>query len=172
MHHTRPWANSHGFWWRDIHPMLRGSKTRAVFSGNPEGYKFKYSYVVQDGIYYIQSSTFPVYSAGGTARAEPSRKAMCKQLDNFQYVKVNGNDIKIRTIVLGATISKGVSIRYWEEVDKIDRSDTWQRKWVNKLKITIFNSLRKIFFVFSIWGGICFLFGVVFILFLKRFKNN
>ena len=172
MHHTRQWANSDGFWWRDIHPALQGSKTRAVFSGNPDGYKFKYSYVVQDGIYYIQSSTFPVYSARSTAKAKPSRKAMCRQLDNFQYVKVDGDDIKIRTIVVGAISSKGVSRRYWDEVDKIDKSITWQRKVVNKLKETMFNRLRSIFLVFTIFGGVCFLFGILFILVLKRFKNK
>jgi len=41
MHNTKQWANSDGFWWRDIHPMLREGKTRAVFSANPDGYKFK-----------------------------------------------------------------------------------------------------------------------------------
>jgi len=171
MHHTNQWANSDGFWWRDIHPMLRGGKTRAVFSANPDGYKFKYSYLVQNGIYYIQSCTFPVFSARSTAKAEPARKAFCKQLDNFQYVKVDGDDIKIRTIVVGATSSKGVSRPYWEEVDKIDEGVTWKRKWFNKLKKTISSSPRRILLVFTVWGGVCFLFGILSILFLIRLKK-
>lgn len=167
MHPTELWANSDGWWWRDIHPMLRGGKTRAVFSGNTDGYRFKYQYVLQDDIYYIQSSTYPLYSAKTTAGKNTPRKAMGKQFDNFQYVKVDGDDVQIRTIVVGATSSNVRSRRYWDKVDAIDNG-TWQRRLVSTLQINWFSSVRKIFFIFSVFGGLCFLFGIILVRFWKR----
>ena len=59
MHHTSYWANKYSSWWEKIHPILRGGKTRAVFTGdNPND--MKYSHEMHDGIHYVENNTFPV----------------------------------------------------------------------------------------------------------------
>ena len=172
MHNTNSWGPADGFWWKDVHPLLVGSKTRAVFSGNPDGYNFKFSYVVQDGIKYIQSNTYPVNSAWHTAKAQPKRKALCKQLDNIQYVKVNGDDVKIKTIVLGATTSDVRSRRFWEKVERIDSGGSAVRRQVEKLKSTLFNTPKRTVIVLSFLIFVGFLGGIVFMLIFQRTNKD
>ncbi len=172
MHNTDSWGPAEGFWWKDTHPLLLGSKTRAVFSGNSDGYKYKFSYVIQDGIYYIQSNTYEVESASHTARVKPSRKALCMQLDNIQYVKVNGNDVKIRTIVVGATSSNVRSRRFWEKVDEIEKGGSPLHRLAVELKSTLFDTPKKIAIIIPLLVCSGFLFGIFFMLLFKRYRNK
>ena len=171
MHHTTPWSESDNAWWKDIHPLIVGGKTRAVFSGDNPSY-MKFAHIEQDEIHYILNNTFPSRSFEVYKKHPEWPTCGQRQLDNIEYVQVNGDKIKYRTYVVGALSKENLSWRYWDEVDKIDKSITWQRKVVNKLKETMFNRLRSIFLVFTIFGGVCFLFGILFILVLKRFKNK
>lgn len=170
MHNTKQWAYSDGFWWRDIHPLLTGGRTRAVFSGNPDGYKFKYAYRICDKIYYIQSCTYPVYSPSSTAKSIPNRKAMAKQLDNIQLVKVDGDDLKIETIPVGALSAKGVNRAYWEKVEEFDKGRRTQITLLSKSKKIIAKNTTKIFafLLISIVGNVFFLVYVTKILFRKK----
>jgi hypothetical protein len=171
MHNTNSWGPAEGFWWKDIHPILRESKTRAVFSANPDYYKYKFSYVIQDGIYYIQSCTFPVGTASQVAKGEASRKALGMQLDNIQYVKVEGDTVKIRTIAVGATSSNARSRRFWEKVDEIDNGGSPLRRVAVKLKSTMFNTPKKILILIPALVSVGFLFGTLFMLMYKRYKK-
>lgn len=157
MHHTQQWADSDGFWWKDIHPLLRGGKTQAVFSANPDGYKFKYSYVVQDDIYYIQSCTFPAGASLGKRIKPLARQNMAKQLDNLQYVKVDGENIKIRTIAVGATTSKGLNRRFWDDAE----SNPSLTKHIADIFHQKFAGPRDLFFGLVITGCFFFLVGLL-----------
>jgi Calcineurin-like phosphoesterase len=169
MHHTSPWSESESFWWDNIHPLLVNGKTRAVFSGdNPSDMKFAHD--KQDGINYFLNNSFPTRTLHSYKRWPNWGPCGSKQVDNIQFVQVNGDKIKYKTHVIGELNTESLSWRYYERIEK--GLSTWQRRLVTKLKAIMFNSLRRIFLVFTIWGGVCFLFGGLLILFLKRFKNN
>ena len=120
MHHTRPWSDPNGFWTKDIHPLLRGGTTRAVFSGNP--ILGKYGYRKKDGIVYIQSSTYPIFQPDWFVwhRDQPGI-SMHKEFDNFVFVQVDGEKVNYRPIVLGGIESLGLSEDYWDQVESLFR---------------------------------------------------
>jgi len=167
MHHTSPWSESESFWWDHVHPLLVKGKTRAIFSGdNPSDMKFAHE--KQDGIHYFLNNTFPTRTLQSYKRWPNWGPCGSKQVDNIQFVKVNGDKIEYKTHVIGELNTESLSWRYYDKVDKYLSS--WQHRIVTKLKAKLFYRLRSIFLVFAIWGTICFLFGILFILFLKRFK--
>lgn len=174
MHHTTPWSESDSIWWRDIHPLLVGGKTRAVLSGDtgylPKGMKF--AHIEQDGIHYILNNTF-VARTIDVFRKRPKRFHWCNsgQLDNIEYIQVEGDTIQFRTYVLGALSKKNLSWRYWEEVAKVYKSYPPLRRLAILLESTKFNSPKKILFVICTLVGIGFLSGISFVLLVKRYKK-
>ena len=160
MHHVYGWREINGYWWKDVHPMLKGGKTRAVFSGTPGNPAYKYDYIEQDNIHYINSCTFPTRSIR-TYRSEKKRgvtdtAALNHQPDNLQFVRVEGDKYKIRTIVVGEWMTPSLSSRFWSEVEK----STGRREGpIHRLYQTI-NKLRRISLGNFIWGGIGFLGGL------------
>ena len=169
MHHTSPWSKSESFWWDHVHPLLVNGKTRAVFSGdNPSDMKF--AHIEQDGIHYLLNNTFPTRTLITYKRWPDWSSCGQRQMDNVQFVQVNGNKVKYKTHVIGELSTESLSWRYYEKVDKYLSS--WQRRIVTKLKAKLFYRLRSIVLVFTVWGGVCFLFGILLTIFFKRFKNQ
>jgi 3',5'-cyclic AMP phosphodiesterase CpdA len=120
MHHVWLWRNPSGFWWKDVHPMLKDGKTRVVFSGTLGNPGFKYDHVEQDNIHYIGSCTFRSETRAfyrslmkpGSTDVNPWQY----QPDNVQFVRVEGGKYTIRTIVVGEWESKNLSSRFWYQV--------------------------------------------------------
>jgi hypothetical protein len=118
MHHVFPYRMPSGFWWRDVHPMLKGGKTRIVFAGTPGNPMYKYDHFEQDNIHYILSCTFPPTSIKRVKeeiiRGDVDHEAMNHQPDNLQFVRVTGNHFTVRTIVVGEWDKKSMlSSRFW-----------------------------------------------------------
>lgn len=157
MHNPEPWARESGFWWKDVHPMLAGGKTRAVIAGSP--WYFKYAYVKKDGIPYILSSCVnppPV----GYLRSNPSPTlwAMYKQPDNIQYVKVEKGNFSIRTIAIGTLSSETLNWRYWNQLD--EKPPHWTRYLGARMRKMIFR-FRNMVILAGIWGAVWLLMGIV-----------
>lgn len=129
-HHTRMWSKTSSPWWKDIHPLLKGGKTRAIITGDPIK---KYMYDNHDGIHYICSSileTPPV----SWLKNNPGTKAgwdVFRQLDNIQHVIVNADDVEYRTIVVGALQNEGLSPSYWESYYS---SLNWKNRMLDTFK--------------------------------------
>jgi hypothetical protein len=116
MHHTSPWSNPSGFWWDDVHPLLRSGRTRAVFTGdNP--HDMKYAHDEHDGIHYFLNNTYPTPAAEHFSTYPQARRGWRKQLDNLMYVRVDGDTITYRPFIVGALTNRGSSWIYWREVD-------------------------------------------------------
>jgi len=116
MHHTSPWSDPSGFWWDDVHPLLRGGRTRAVFTGdNP--HDMKYAHEEHDGIHYFLNNTFPTPTAEYFSKYPWVPPVARKQLDNLMYVRVDGDTITYRPFIVGALTSRGTSWIHWREVD-------------------------------------------------------
>lgn len=117
LHHADPWVEADGFWWKDLHPRIRGSKVRAVFSGSP--WSFKYAHLEEDGIHYILSateSTASVRQLAGETRI--NHLGANRQPDTLQRVRVDGERFDIETIVVGALDTDGLSPRFWDAVEE------------------------------------------------------
>ena len=156
MHNPQPWSESSGFWWKDVHPMLVGGKTRAVFAGSP--WYFKYAHLKQDGIHYILSSTLHTPAVEHLRRIpNPAQWAMYKQLDNLQYIKVEGDQFTIQTIAIGALETESLNWRFWDKVEK--RPSIWARNFMVRFHMK-FNSLRGLIFLAGAWGGIWLVVGL------------
>jgi len=120
MHHVKLWRDPSGLWWKDVHPMLIGGKTRVVFSGTLGNPGFKYDHVEQDNIHYIGSCTFVTQSRKFyKSLMEPGSTDVnpwLYQPDNIQFVRVEGDKYTVRTIVVGEWESKNLSSRFWYKV--------------------------------------------------------
>jgi 3',5'-cyclic AMP phosphodiesterase CpdA len=120
MHHVWLWRNPSGFWWRDIHPLLKGGKTRIVFSGTLGNPGFKYDHIEQDNIHYIGSCTFrsPKREFYRSLMKPGSTEVIPWQYqpDNIQFVRVADVNYTVRTIVVGEWASKNLSSRFWYKV--------------------------------------------------------
>ena len=155
-HHSEVWLESSSDWWTEVHPLLSGGPTRAVFSGNP--WKGKYRYVERDGIYYIESATFPMPSVSGLRRQpERARDSKLNQLDNLQFVRVQGSDYSIQTIVVGALSTPSLSQTYWDQVEEGRSRREKLLVWFNKR----FNSYESLILLAVVGGGACLLAGAV-----------
>jgi hypothetical protein len=184
MHEVLPWRDSSGWWWRDVHPIIHGGRVRAVFSGTPT--EHKYLYYMEDGIHYILSCTVSPPNVNFfhrllNGRWERARKraglktppfavldswALHHQLDNIQYVRVEGDEINIQTIVIGAWNSPVSSPKFWDEVKEI-KHDTLDRRvlrWIG--------SSRRLFFVVGLFAGVCFLAGIIASILWRRFHHK
>jgi hypothetical protein len=171
MHHETPWRKPSGYWWKKVHPIIKGGRTRAVFSGNLGDPSYKYDHHEQDGIHYIQSS---VASESHRIRSHywelklgnPSIEAMHHQFDNLQFVRVQANKFTIRTIVVGEWATKGLSSRFWAEF----RQPLGLKE---NLKFCIrkgLNSFRKLEFGNLIWGVVGLLVGLLSAVFWQRWR--
>ena len=184
MHHVTPWSDSAGFWWRDVHPMLKGGKVRAVFSGTPT--ENKYLYHKQDDIHYILSCTLKPRGVDSfrsllSGRWEADRRragletpefsvldiwANQHQLDNIQHVRVEGDKIKIDTIVVGAWNSPAVSPRFWEEVKQAS-PELFENRVLRQI-----GSYRRLLFVAGVFGGGCLITGVILVILWRRYRRR
>ena len=174
MHHTKPWSESESFWWDNIHPLLVNGKTRAVFSGdNPSWMKF--AHIEQDDIHYLLNNSFPTgdldyYKRFGTGDLFTSMR----QMDNIQFIQVKGDKVNYKTHVFGELSKESLSWRYYDRIEKelsAWQQRTWKLKLLAKLKEKLFYRPKSAVLVFTVFGGGCFLFGVLFILFLIRKKK-
>ena len=168
MHHTSPWSETESFWWDDVHPLLVNGKTRAVFSGDNPSY-MKFAHIEQDGIHYLLNNTFPARTLQSYKKWPKWSACGQRQMDNVQFVQVNGNEVQYKTHVIGEMNTESLSWRYYEKVDQYLYS--WQREFVNKLQEKYFYRLKNIVLVFAVWGGVFFLFGILFTSIFLRFKK-
>jgi hypothetical protein len=158
MHNPDPWAEPSTFWWESIHPLLRGGKTRAVFAGSP--WYFKYAHMEEDNIHYILSSCLSVPTKDFLRMIpNPEEWSIHKQLDNIQYVRVDGAKYTIETIVIGALSSEQLNWRFWDDVSK--RPSRWGQKFMIGL-YKRFYRFQDFALLAAIFGGACFLAGVFF----------
>jgi hypothetical protein len=184
MHHVTPWRDSAGFWWRDVHPILRGGRVRAVFSGTPS--EHKYLHHVQDDIHYILSCTlrprgidFFRNLLGGRWEADRRRAGLKtppfsnldiwsinNQLDNIQHVRVDGDKIKIETIVVGAWNSPAASPRFWDEVKQAS-PEPFEYRVLRRI-----GSSRRLLFVTGIFGVVCLMTGIIIATLWRRYHRR
>ena len=184
MHHVNLWRDSSGLWWRDVHPMLRGGRVRAVFSGTPT--EQKYLHLEEDGIHYILSCTVGPNRVGFfrsllSGRWEAARRragletssfavldswALHHQLDNIQHVRVEGDEIEIETIVVGAWNSPASSPRFWDDVKK-SKHETLEHRVLRWL-----GSSRRLLFVAGLFAGVCVLAGIIVATLWRRFRHQ
>jgi 3',5'-cyclic AMP phosphodiesterase CpdA len=160
MHHVWPWRELSSFWWDKVHPLLAGGHTRVVFGGTIGNPGYKYEHFQEDGIHYIQSSTFSgrwprwYQREIELGRFEP---AMAYQFNNLQYVRVEGGEYTIQTIVVGALDDKELSSRFWREVDQ-PAPWTWR---ISKYFRENFHSFRRLLLFVTILGFSGLLLGIV-----------
>ncbi len=167
MHHTHPWAREDGWWWQHVHPLLKGTNTRAVFSGDP--YNRKYGHLKEDGIQYMQSASFEGVPARYFANNR-DKKAVWNsyhQLDTILHVSVDGpaaEDVEIQPVIIGALQSDAGNWRYWREVPKT-------YKWSQQLPEVFyqhFYRLRSLLLLGAVYGLVFFVLGVLITLIYKR----
>ena len=170
MHNPQPWSEPSTFWWENIHPLLKGGKTRAVFAGSP--WVFKYAHLERDSIHYILSSCLSVPTKEFLRRIPmPEEWSIHKQLDNIQYVRVDNNQYKIQTIAVGALSSESLNWRFWDEVQK--RPSQWTQKVMINFYIKFYR-LWDIALIAAIFGGVCFFTGLLLsaIWIRKRYRKS
>jgi hypothetical protein len=167
MHNPQPWSEPSTFWWKNIHPLLKGGKTRAVFAGSP--WVFKYAHLERDSIHYILSSCLGVPTKEFLRRIPiPEEWSIHKQLDNIQYVRVDGNQYKIQTIAVGALSSESLNWRFWDEVQ--ERPPRWTQRFMIYF-YKKFYRLQDLTLVATILGGICLVAGMVLsFLWMRRYR--
>jgi len=164
MHHVQRWREPSGLWWENVHPILKGGKTRAVFSGTPGNPGYKYDHIEQDDIHYIDSCTFPTHSIkwykeeNNRGNVEPGLRY---QPDNLQFVRVEGDQYAIRTMVVGEWRSKNLSSRFWA---KVDRPPQHLKGRIRR----IFKAFRRPTFANAIWGGVGLFAGLLIAFFWQR----
>lgn len=146
-HHTRFWSDSGSSWWKDVHPRLKGGKTRAIFTGDPIQ---KYLYENYDGIHYIASAVFETPEIKWLYRHPETKPGWgtFTQLDNIQYAVVSKESLSFQTIVVGATQNKGLSPRYWESYEA---NLNWRQRLAETFKSYI-NRFRHLVFFAGVWG--------------------
>jgi len=171
MHHETPWRKPSGYWWKEVHPMIKGGTTRAVFSGNPGDPSYKYDHHEQDGIHYIQSCVAPDFYRikrhyWELKLGNPSIEAMHHQPDNLQFVRVQGDKFKIRTIVVGEWATMGLSTRFWAEFRQPSGLKENLKFYVRKGLY----SFRTLSFGNLIWGGVGLLIGLLGAVFWQRWR--
>jgi hypothetical protein len=168
MHHPQPWSAPRGFWWKDVHPLLAGGKTRAVFAGTP--WHFKYAHIEEDGIHYILSGCLPTPPLSYFRMfPNPAAWSLHKQLDNIQYVRVDGGKYTVQTIVIGALSSKALSWRFWDQVE--EPPSRWSRKVMVRFHMK-FHRFSNLVLAAVIFGGICIFSGIFFTILWMRCRNR
>jgi hypothetical protein len=142
------WWDEDAAWWHDVHPLLKQAKTRAVFSGDLGPWKF--SRLERDGIDYVQSSVEFAHPTIGQQRNRESVRMLSEQLDNFAYVTVDGDDVRIEIKTLGATTTDLFTPAKYRDVHEYDagsfarkvfsRMDTPEKLegWLWRLGLTAF----------------------------------
>lgn len=98
LHHVL-WWDDDAPWWSQVHPVLRGGNTRAVFAGDYGPMKF--SHEQRDGIDYLQSAIEDFPGLRILQRREESR-LLYQQFDNYLHVTVRGSNVDVEVKTLGA----------------------------------------------------------------------
>lgn len=154
-HHSEIWLEATGDWWTQVHPLLVGGTTRAVFSGNP--WQGKYRFLERDGIRYIESAVYPTRGAAYVRELPERDWGYSRELDNLQYVRVRGPEVEIRTIAVGALASRGLSVDYWRRVENgLGRSRRLRRAFDR-----LFPSFGSLAALAALGGGLCLGLGVL-----------
>ncbi|RJQ53775.1 MAG: hypothetical protein C4526_06065 [Nitrospiraceae bacterium] len=169
MHNPQPWSEPSTFWWESIHPLLRSGKTRAVFAGSP--WYFKYAHMEQDGIHYILSSCLSAPQKEFFRMfPNPDEWAIHKQLDNIQYVRVEGDKYIIRTIAVGALNSPQLNWRFWDEVER--RPPGWAKKFMVRFYKKFYKP-GSFALLAAAFGGVCVLTGAfITVVWMRRRSRN
>ena len=168
MHNPQPWSEPSTFWWDNIHPLLKGGATRAVFAGSP--WYFKYAHMEQDAIHYILSSCLSVPSKELLRRIpNPEEWSIHRQLDNIQHVIVHGDKFKIRTIVVGAMSSKQLNWKFWNDMEK--GHSQWSKRFMIRF-YKRFHRVRDLVVLATFLGTICFAAGALFTAFWIRRQSK
>jgi hypothetical protein len=170
MHHVQRWREPSGLWWRNVHPMLKGGKTRAVFSGTPGNPGYKYDHIEEDNIHYINSCTFQALSIRWYKLKKYRNQVIepfHRQPDNLQLVRVDGDKYTIRTIVVGEWNTPTLSSRFWLKVEQpLDRIG--RRERLRHLFHEVFKPFRRLSLSHLIWGLGGLLAGALIVSFWKR----
>lgn len=166
-HHTRFWSEPTSIWWKKIHPLLINGRTRAIFTGDPIK---KYLYENHDNIHYIASAFYETHDINYFVRRPENRSGwdICRQLDNIQYVKVKNDSVSIQPIVIGSKHNKGLSPRFWME---IENALNWRQRVVNKVN-NYLKRPRQLFILSVGWGAIWWCIGVLITIWWFHRKNK
>ncbi|MFZ5622800.1 MAG: metallophosphoesterase family protein [Gemmatimonadota bacterium] len=113
MHHLLWWAPDSAAWWREVHPLLRQAKVRAVFTGDWGPMKF--SHDRRDGVDYFQNAL------GGRPSMEmlwsgESNRSLAAQFDNFLLVDVRGPEVTYRVMTVGGLTSGDFTPARWRRI--------------------------------------------------------
>jgi len=113
LHHLLWWDDDAGPWWQEVHPLLRGRKVAAVFSGDYGPMKFSHS--VRDGVHYYQSSIEDTVSVA-IQQALPSSWRLSSQFDNFLMVAVDGPAVDVTVHTVAETSSGAFTPARWKTI--------------------------------------------------------
>jgi 3',5'-cyclic AMP phosphodiesterase CpdA len=128
MHHILWWHEEEAVWWREVHPLLVGSKVRAVFAGDAGPRKF--SHVRRDGIDYIQSAIANTQMEN--LRRNWRQRMVVQQFDNFLHVTVDGPAAAIAVEIVGALTLGQFTPETWREMHRPyppEEKSFFQRVW-------------------------------------------
>ena len=92
--------------------------------------------------------------------------ALHHQLDNIQHVRVEGDKIKIDTVVVGAWNSPAASPGFWEQVKQ-----TSAVPFENRVLREI-GSYRRLLFVVGVFGGACLMTGIILVILWRRYRRR
>ena len=129
LHHLL-WWEADSPWWTDVHPLLAGSRTRAVIAGDLGPAKF--SHERRDGIDYVQTSVEFTFPPLQMRRNREGSRTISEQLDNFLLVTVDGADVRLEVRTLGAFTTGRYTPTIWQEVHDYDKG-SFQRKLYKRM---------------------------------------
>ena len=124
MHHMLWWEQPE-HWWSDVHPLLVGGPTRAVFAGDLGPWKF--SHEERGGIDYLQTTVEFTQPPLEMLRNRESSRTISSQLDNFIVVDVNGPEVRYDVRTFGGLTSGRFTPAAWRDVHEYDKG-TVRRK--------------------------------------------
>lgn len=130
LHHLL-WWKPDAAWWRTVHPLLVGTKVRAVFSG--EYGPMKFSHINRDGIDYFQSSIESATTSDALehARHRMASRMLALQFDNFFRVTVDDAHWEVHVETLGEVSSQKFTPQYWHAANEPIASMKWA--WVQDI---------------------------------------
>jgi 3',5'-cyclic AMP phosphodiesterase CpdA len=119
------WWDDSAPWWSDVHPLLTQVNTRAVFSGDLGPWKF--SHLRRDGIDYVQSAVEFANPPVVMQRNREAVRMLSEQLDNFAFVTVDGDGVRIEIKTLGALSTGLFTPAMYRDVHEYD-AGSFERK--------------------------------------------
>lgn len=158
MHHNTQWRDPSAAWWEQVHPLLRGGKTRAVFSGDP--WENKYEHMEVDGIHYIVSAVQNRRDDRFLLEGGPGSWGTTRQIDTLQQVRVHGDAVDIETIPVGTLTSDYLSPRFWQGMQ--EEYARRHSRWTTRTAAAFherFENFRHLLAFFGLEAAVCFVLG-------------